>query len=156
MDGNMLEIVAVDAGDPAVSALLEALTAELALGGYAAEQTFGYSAEQLRERGVHLVGARLDGRLVGVGGVEVQADGVGELKRFFVAPQQRGTGVAAAVLQALVQYAASCGVRLLRLETGDQQAAARRFYGRHGFVEVPRFPPYEQSGTSVCMQRPVA
>ena len=27
------------------------------------------------------------------------------------------------------------------------------FYARHGFVVVDRFPPYEDSATSVCMAR---
>jgi putative acetyltransferase len=27
------------------------------------------------------------------------------------------------------------------------------FYRRHGFAEVPRFGPYVDSATSVCMQR---
>jgi putative acetyltransferase len=28
-----------------------------------------------------------------------------------------------------------------------------RFYARHGFEVVPRFGPYVDSATSVCMQR---
>lgn len=147
------DVVAVDPRDPEVAALLAALTAELAEGGYAEDETFGYSAEQLERHGVHLVGARAGGRLVGVGGVELQDGGRAELKRFYVAPQARGSGAADAVLTALVAHAAERGVRELRLETGDKQAAAMAFYRRHGFAEVPRFEPYVDSVTSVCMQR---
>jgi putative acetyltransferase len=71
-------------------------------------------------------------------------------------PEHRGTGVADAVLRSLLVYAARRGAHTLRLETGDRQSAARAFYRRRGFVEVPRFPPYEASETSVCMQRTVA
>lgn len=46
----------VTARDPDVAALLDALTSELALGGYSPEETFGYSVEQLEQRAVHLVG----------------------------------------------------------------------------------------------------
>jgi putative acetyltransferase len=42
---------------------------------------------------------------------------------------------------------------VLQLETGDKQHAAVGFYRRHGFAEVPRFPPYVDSATSVCMRR---
>lgn len=142
--------------DPDVIALMDALTAELAGSGYTPDQTFGYSAEQLERSGVHLVGVRVDGRLVGLGGVEVQGGGFAELKRFYVDPDHRGTGVADVLIAALVDHATTQHVRVLRLETGDKQLAARAFYRRHGFAEVPRFEPYVLSETSVCMQRDIA
>jgi putative acetyltransferase len=129
------------------------LTAELAGEGYTASETFGYSAEQLRDRAVHLVGARIDGRLVGVAGLERQEGGTGELKRFFVAPQYRGAGIADALIAALVEYAREHHIGRLRLETGDKQHAAIAFYRRHGFAVVARFGPYVNSATSVCMER---
>ena len=136
--------------------LLEALTAELASGGCTPDQTFGYSAEQLVQSDVHLVGARAAGRLVGIAGLELQGGGVAELKRFYVRPEQRGTGVADALIAALLAHAADSRVRLVRLvrlETGDQQQAAQAFYRRHGFRQVPRFGPYAASETSVCLER---
>jgi putative acetyltransferase len=146
-------VAAVAADDPSVAELLTALTTELAGGGYTAEETFGYSVEQLTARGVQLVGARVAGELVGVGGVELAADGTGELKRFYVLPGHRGTGVADAILAALVSHARSRGASALLLETGDKQHAAIAFYRRNGFVEIPRFGPYVDSATSVCMRR---
>ena len=148
-----VEVGPVDLGNPAVLALVDALTAELAGGGYTAEETFGYSADQLAASGVHLVGAGVDGGLVGIGGVELQQDGLAELKRFYVVPAHRGSGVADALMAALVQHAVGSGVRALLLETGNQQHAAMRFYRRLGFTEVPRFGPYVDSATSVCMRR---
>lgn len=150
---DRFRIGAEDVRDPEITALLDALTAELALGDYAPDETFGYSAEQLVANEVYLVGARVDGRVVGVGGIEIQTDDVGELKRFFVAPDHRGAGVADAVLDALVAHARERGITRLRLETGNKQHAAMAFYRRHGFVDVPRFAPYTDSATSVCMQR---
>lgn len=151
-----LVVEPVDPRSPEVAALLGALTAELALGAYAPSETFGYSVDQLLDNGVHLVGARAGDRVVGVGGVEIQQDGAAELKRFFVAPEHRGSGVADAVLEALMAHARERGVVALRLETGDRQHAAMAFYRRHGFAEVPRFAPYVDSATSVCMQRSLA
>ena len=136
-----------------VAAALDALTAELADGEYTAEQTFGYTAEQLEQRGVHLVAARVDGVLAGVGGVEVQDGGVAELKRFWVDPTRRGSGVADAVMANLLDHARAHDVTTVRLETGDRQAAAMRFYRRHRFAEIPRFGPYVDSATSVCFAR---
>jgi len=147
------EAVRVEARDPRVIALLEALTSELALSGYTPEQTFGYSIEQLELTDVHLVGvAAPEGQLVGVAGIELQGK-VGELKRFFVTPAHRGTGVADALIAALIEFAVDRDVDVLRLETGDKQMAAIAFYRRHGFAEIPRFGPYVGSETSFCMER---
>ena len=143
----------VSARDLEVTALMDALTSELALGGYTATETFGYSVEQLESSQIYLVGASIDGRLVGVGGVELQDAGIGELKRFFVLPDYRGTGVADELITALTKYATDYGLDLLRLETGDRQQSAVAFYRRHGFVAVSRFGPYLQSATSICMER---
>jgi alpha-beta hydrolase superfamily lysophospholipase/GNAT superfamily N-acetyltransferase len=136
-----------------VAAALGALTAELAESEYTADQTFGYSADQLEQQGVHLVAARVGETLVAVGGIELQDGPYAELKRFWVDPIHRGTGAADAVMAAVLDHALAHGRRIVRLETGDRQHAAVRFYGRHGFVVVDRFPPYEASVTSVCMQR---
>ena len=146
----------VSARDPEVRALVDALTDELALGGYTAEQTFGYTPTELEQSGVYLVGVRAAGGLVGVGGIDVQPAGLGELKRFYVHPAQRGTGVGDALMAGVLEHASAQGVRLVRLETGDKQHAAIRFYRRHGFSATPRFPPYTGSETSVCMQRQLA
>lgn len=147
------QIEVVSARDPEVVGLLQALTAELAGAGYTASQTFGYSIEQLQDQAVHLVGARVGGTLVALGGLEAQGDRTGELKRFFVSPEHRGAGIADALIATLVEYARNHDIDRLRLETGDKQRAAIAFYRRHGFVVVPRFGPYVDSATSVCMQR---
>ena len=57
------------------------------------------------------------------------------------------------MIEALLEHARSRGTATVRLETGDKQHAAIAFYARHGFAVVPRFPPYVDSATSVCMQR---
>ena len=152
-DLHMLRVAPVRARDPEVVVLFDALTAELGWSGYAASETFGYSVEQLEASAVHLVGAWVNHQLVGIGGLERQLGGIGELKRFFVRSEYRGAGVADAVLTALIRHAGEYGLDRLRLETGDKQQAAIAFYRRHGFVVVRRFGPYVHSATSVCMQR---
>lgn len=148
-----LHVAPVRARDPQVMSLLDALTTELARSGYTEDESFGYSVEQLEHSAVHLVGARVEDRLAGLGGLERRDRATGELKRFFVAPEYRGRGVADAMLGELVAYARGHGLARLQLETGDKQYAAIAFYHRHGFVQVPRFGPYLHSATSVCMQR---
>lgn len=147
-----METRTVAADTPGVLALVDALTQELAEGGYPAEQTFGYSPAQLRSSGVHLVGTFADEELVGIAGVELQEQGYAELKRFYVVPEHRGSEVARLLLTTLIGHARSNGRDRLRLETGNRQVAALAFYRRHGFVDVPRFGPYVDSDTSVCLQ----
>ena len=151
----MFDVRPVSAGDARVAVLLRALTEELALAGYTEDETFGYTAEQLEGGAVHLVGAWVEGDLVGIGGLELQDDHTAELKRFFVAPSRRGSGAAGALLTALVAHARAQHVTRLLLETGDAQRAAIAFYERHKFRRIPRFGPYVRSARSVCMQRDV-
>jgi putative acetyltransferase len=143
----------VTAHDRTIEPLLAALTVELAGGGYAPEQTFGYSVEQLERAQVFLVAAAVAGETVGVAGLELQDDEFAELKRFYVRPAYRGQGVADALIGALLEHARAHGRSVVRLETGDRQRAALGFYRRHGFVEVDRFGPYVDSSTSICLQR---
>jgi putative acetyltransferase len=150
---EVVDVSPVTVRDPGVAELIDALTLELADSGYSDEETFGYSLDQLEASGVHLVGASLNGSLVGIGGVELQGGGFAELKRFYVAPAHRGQGVADAVIEALVEHARAAGAHTVRLETGDKQHAAMGFYARHGFEVVPKFGPYVGSATSVCLQR---
>lgn len=152
---EVVDVRPVTVRDPGVAELIDALTVELAQSGYSDDETFGYSLDQLETSGVHLVGASLNGTLVGMGGVELQDGGFAELKRFYVDPTHRAQGVADRVIEALVEHARAAGTHTVRLETGDKQHAAMGFYARHGFEIVDRFGPYVGSATSVCMARPL-
>lgn len=130
--------------------LLAALDAELDDSDYTPDQQFGYDVDRLVANGVRMVGAFRDNTMIGIGGVEI--DGAhAELKRCYVVPEHRGTGVADAILAALIAEARTAGATVVRLETGIHQHAALRFYRRHGFRDIPRFGPYVRSATSVCM-----
>ena len=155
MTDDVATPVRVEQVDPTARwtrALLVALDAELAVEGYTSEQSFEYDVAQLVESRVLLVGAFRDNALLGIGGVEVDGEHA-ELKRCYVVPQHRGTGVAGAILDALVAEATVAGATVLRLETGVHQHAALRFYRRHGFHDIPRFGRYVDSARSVCLAR---
>jgi predicted alpha/beta hydrolase family esterase/GNAT superfamily N-acetyltransferase len=147
-----LAVLPVSTFDDQAAELMVALTEELAEGGYPPSQTFGYSLQQLRASDVELRGVFAADRLVGAGGVELQAGGFAELKRFYVRPSWRGSPAASQLLSALIEVARSHGRDSVRLETGDRQHAALAFYRKHGFVDVPRFGRYAASSTSVCLQ----
>jgi GNAT superfamily N-acetyltransferase len=76
-----------------------------------------------------------------------------ELKRMYVAPAARGTGVAPLLVDAAVDIATTRGGKRLILETGIRQPEAIRLYEKCGFTRIPNFPPYDQDPLSVCYAR---
>ncbi|MFZ6991848.1 GNAT family N-acetyltransferase [Curtobacterium sp. RRHDQ66] len=76
-----------------------------------------------------------------------------EVKRMYVAPAARGSGVAAAVLRELERHAAGLGAERVVLETGTMQPDAMRFYEREGYTPIPRYGHYADSELSVCYER---
>jgi len=85
--------------------------------------------------------ARSGEHLVGCAGVRVAVGrpDVAELKRMFVRPEVRGTGLAAALLDAAEEAARDLGATMVRLDTRLDLVEARALYVRQGYVEVPAF-----------------
>ncbi|MEV2277074.1 GNAT family N-acetyltransferase [Nocardiopsis sp. NPDC049922] len=94
-----------------------------------------------------------DGTAVGCGGLRDLGDGSGEVKRMFVLPERRGSGAAPLVLAALEEWARERGWKRLRLETGDRQPDAVRFYARSGYEPIPRFGAYVDCASSLCFEK---
>jgi GNAT superfamily N-acetyltransferase len=76
-----------------------------------------------------------------------------ELKRMYVTPAHRGSGVATALLSAAEDAARCRGAARLVLQTGDRQPEAVRLYEREGYTHIPVFPPYEWLTFSICMEK---
>jgi putative acetyltransferase len=102
---------------------------------------------------VFLVAYSATGEAAGCGGLRQLSDGSAELKRMFVVPEERGSGIATAILKALEQRALERGWITLRLETGVEQPEAVRFYEREGYALIPNFGDYEGVDTSLCYER---
>ena len=85
--------------------------------------------DELDDAAVHCVGYGSDGVPVAVGRL-VLMDGYGKIGRMAVLKQHRGSGIGAAVLDALEREGAARGVRLFKLSA---QLSARGFYDRAGY-----------------------
>ena len=94
---------------------------------------------------------------IAMGALKRLSDGSGELKSMHVAEARRGSGLADAILNALLDRARREGMARLSLKTGSQPvfAAARAFYERHGFAYCPPFEGYSEDPHSVFMTRAI-
>ena len=91
--------------------------------------------ELLRRSDAVVIGAEIDGRLVGYAAFWVVVD-QGELGNIAVAPDRRGQGVGKKLLEAVIEEARGRAVRELFLEVRVSNDTAQRLYESHGFREV--------------------
>ena len=90
---------------------------------------------------------------IGCGGLRPLGETFGELKRMYVVPASRGSGVSTAILHALEVAARERGWDRLLLETGERQPDAIRFYEREGYTRIPNFGHYVHSSISLCFEK---
>ncbi|WP_118137772.1 GNAT family N-acetyltransferase [Oceanicella sp. SM1341] len=121
---------------------------------YPAEVRFAFSPQELVDAGVRFLVAWRDGVALGCGGVAPCA-GYGELKRMYVRPEGRGSGVAPALLARLEEIAAGLALPLMRLETGADSTAAIGLYAKCGYRRRGPFGAYTENGSSVFMEKPL-
>jgi putative acetyltransferase len=108
---------------------------------YLPEQRHGLELSAIFAPHVRFFIARTGNAAVGCGGVAFY-ETFGEVKRMYVRPTARGGGVARALLSRIETETRANGYGVLRLETGDRQAAAIRLYERAGFRRCGAFGDY--------------
>jgi DNA-binding MarR family transcriptional regulator/RimJ/RimL family protein N-acetyltransferase len=141
--------VAAEAPDTADAQLcLDAYFGELAVrfeGGYDAHADDSARAGEMTPPSGLFVVARLEGDVVGCGGLKRWDKTTGGIKRVWTAPSARGIGVARRVLRTLETAARDMGLSTLRLGTNRALTEAHALYRKEGFREIARFNdnPYE-------------
>ena len=96
-----------------------------------------------------------DALALGCGGLRQLSASEAEVKRMYVIPTARGTGVSTAILDALEDFGRSRGWARLVLETGTEQPDAVRFYEREGYTPIPSFGYYAGNAESLCYEKPL-
>ena len=93
--------------------------------------------------------AEVDGRPAGCVGVRPLrgSDGVCEMKRLYVTPEERGHGVGAALAMAAIKAAKEIGYRKLMLDTLPNMRMAVKLYRELGFTEAPAYYQTPVEGT---------
>lgn len=90
------------------------------------------------------------GQPLGCGGLRRLDGTTAEIKRIYVLPYARGSGVASAVLSALEHRARADGYTAVTAEAGSAQPDGRRFYETGGYRSVANFGPYIGLDGSTC------
>jgi GNAT superfamily N-acetyltransferase len=123
------------------------------LPNYPPESRHGFSVEKLLKQGVTFFVVRVDGIPAACGGVKRVGSEYGEVKRMFVRPQFRGSGLGRLMLDRLAEYTRQHGIDVLRLETGIHQKDAITLYERYGFQRIPPFGEYFDDPVSLCYEK---
>lgn len=94
-----------------------------------------------------------DGEPVGCGAIKEFAPGIVEVKRMYVKPDERGKGVASAILSSLEEWAAEIKCFRCVLETGKKQPEAIRLYQRMGYGLTAKYGQYAGIENSLCFAK---
>jgi GNAT superfamily N-acetyltransferase len=90
---------------------------------------------------------------VGCGAIKTFDEKSIELKRMFVAPNQRGKGVATRILTTLEDWAKELGFQKCILETGKRQPEAIALYHKSQYQIIENYGQYKGMGNSVCFEK---
>ena len=76
-----------------------------------------------------------------------------EVKRMYLKPENRGSGIAADILKTLEISAKEGGYKRTVLETGKRQLEAVKFYHKSGYRRIPNYGQYVQMDNSYCFEK---
>lgn len=96
-----------------------------------------------------------EGQAVGCGAFKQYEDGVAEIKRMFVLPNQRRKGIAQAILNELELWAKNTGCHFCLLETSNKLTNAIALYRKSGYTIIPNYGQYIGVESSVCMKKTI-
>jgi len=88
-----------------------------------------------------LILAKCDGRCVGCVGLRRLEGDICEMKRLYVKPDYRGTGIGRELASRIIAEARAIGYRRMRLDTISDMVEAITLYRSLGFVEIDPYRP---------------
>lgn len=91
--------------------------------------------------------------VVGCGCFKIFNDKTIEIKRMFIKENQRGNGIASALLAELEKWAKEVGYEEAVLETGKGQPNAISLYKKYGYQITENYNQYDDLEISVCLKK---
>jgi putative acetyltransferase len=113
------------------------------------------TVEQMADADTTVFIARVDGAAVACGALKRHADDVGEVKRMYTQPSQRGRKIGEQIVAHIEAMARAEGLKRLVLETGDRHHAAWKVYERSGFTRCGPVLDYPDVKWSVFYDKPL-
>lgn len=105
-------------------------------------------------RGIkHAIVVVEDGIALGCGAIKEFDQDTMEIKRMFVLPHRRGSGIASGILKALEEWASELGYKMTVLETGQRQPEAISLYQKRGYHRIPNYGQYAEVDNSLCFEK---
>ena len=118
-----------------------------------AESVHALELTELMKPTIMFLTARRKKQLQGCVAIKALGGGKGEIKSMRTVTEARRQGVGKALMDAIMEIAASRGYQTLYLETGSMEyfEPARELYKQYGFVECGPFEGYTEDPNSVFM-----
>ena len=123
----------------------QAIGTDLEYQGFGTELA-GLPAPYVPPRGALLI-ARIESGVAGCVALRPLDEHRGEMKRLYVRPAYRESGLGKRLVEAAIDAARRTGYRELRLDTLPSMASAQALYCRLGFVEIPPYNTTHLPGT---------
>jgi putative acetyltransferase len=146
------EIELADPGSPDLISLVAALD-DFLNKVCGMERNHGSPIERLAYDDTQMFIGRIDGQAVGCAGLQVFEDGTGEVKRMYVVPEARRTGIGGRLLARVVDAASTAKVPVLRLETTEFLPDAQRLYLAAGFAPCSAYGPYVSNPINLYFEK---
>ena len=146
---SQIQLIECDPGDPAALVCLDRYYAELAGrfdGGFEVSRSRDPVAGQLVRPLGSFVVALCSAVPVGCIALKGSGGSMAEIKRMWLDPAQRGTGLARRLMTQAEEIARELGIKTLRLDTNRALTKAIATYRHWGWTEIPRFndDPYAE------------
>ena len=119
------------------------------------EHVYALDASKLFSPNITVYGARVDGKLLGLGALRKLEEGHAELKSMHTVAESRGLGVGRAIVAHIERFAKNEGISRISLETGATEPfkPARELYSSLGYQKCEAFGEYVLTEDNTCMSK---
>lgn len=101
----------------------------------------------------HVVVAYSNKQPVGCGAFKEYNTGTVEIKRMYVNPTNRDSGIASKILKELEDWSRELNYTKSILETGLKQVEAINFYKKNNYYLIPNYEQYKGVENSLCFEK---